>query len=647
MPCRFDLGDFCRSVIMGLGRRGGVAAAAFLTLGCEQTMAQDSAMPDAARLVVTRRPEFHLLLPNGGVSVARFGSDSVLLDDGRRLAAGMVLNFSYRKFMNRSPSPNRIVTLWTGERFPTSWDFQPGQIGMATLYGDFIAQPMFTGRRFSPVASIRQPVGTLDTCPTDVRLLPERSWHVPQNVRIAAPPAADTTTCKYWEVRRLRVVPPLKNGLVLLAGHWPTSRGLQSVSGGQSDLPNGGRLRFVFQDAAGNLRKIEVLGFGAKRHVTLPDGGVRKLDTALSRIQVRIEMRHGMTLSCGGRLAGKFPESPGKLVLIEAEGPFVPLQQAERDSWRGMEVREPLVRRLDDSIRNSAGRLPALLDSIRHPADHDRVVLTSGDELYGKVSEVARAVSILPEGDKSQVLRISRDQVSAVCFARQVRSRRRDVSGIFSLIDLVPDDSCSIGGIEERFWIRTAITGHTREELFTHHPALGMLNARWPMIRRITPLFEGTYLLLDPGPKHLGNAYRESFSQIKPDGTKLECDFKLENQQVERPVFLSADIAEMIPSAQGTLTVTPFLDEVRAGFLATQVFLNEGLAGTLNELISVRSSVADPERVRLRLPVGLLKAGKNKIEIRQSSARADSTSFDDCELRAVAIEIEHPVDPGE
>jgi hypothetical protein len=107
------------------------------------------------------------------------------------------------------------------------------------------------------------------------------------------------------------------------------------------------------------------------------------------------------------------------------------------------------------------------------------------------------------------------------------------------------------------------------------------------------------------------------------------------------PTCLSADIAELIPSGAGTLKATPFLDEARAGFLVTQVFLNEELAGTLNVLIGVRSPASDPERVRLRLPSHLLKAGENSIQIRQTAAKNDAKSFDDCELRAIAIEIEH------
>jgi len=98
----------------------------------------------------------------------------------------------------------------------------------------------------------------------------------------------------------------------------------------------------------------------------------------------------------------------------------------------------------------------------------------------------------------------------------------------------------------------------------------------------------------------------------------------------------------LIPSGPGTLQATPFLDEVRAGFLTTQVFLNGERVGTLNELISVRSPASAPERVRFQLPARLLKAGGNTIRLQQSSAKDDADSFDDCEIRALAIEVERP-----
>ena len=137
------------------------------------------------------------------------------------------------------------------------------------------------------------------------------------------------------------------------------------------------------------------------------------------------------------------------------------------------------------------------------------------------------------------------------------------------------------------------------------------------------------------------------FSQIEPDGTELSFTVSISKDQLPQKIFLSADIAELIPSGPGTLKATPFLNEVRAGFLATQILVNGEAVGTLNELITVRAPATDPQRVRIRLPATWLKAGQNSIRIRQTSARDETTSFDDCELRAIAIEIENPIEPEE
>ena len=435
--------------------------------------------------------------------------------------------------------------------------------------------------------------------------------------------------------------PPLRNGLVLLSGQWPIPEDWRSVPDPQQDLPNGGKLKFVFQDADGKRRTIEVQGFGKLRRTLRPDGRVKTSTVASSKLHIRIQIGRGLTLSCGDVLFVSLPESPGMLVSIEAEGPFARTQIEERESWRGLEVREPLVRRLDNSVQNSVPKMKALLNSVRRVAGQDRLILSSGDEIHGVVREVSTAVEIGEAEGGSGVRRISRDQVSAVCFTRPDSRRFRSVTGVYARIDLVPDDSCSLGGVEERFWIRTAMTAVVKEGLHTQHPLLGMTTVHWPMIRRITPLFAGSYQLLDPGPRHLGNGFRESFNRVEPDGTELSLSFELDKQQLAMPTFLSADIAELIPSGVGTLKATPFLDEVRNGFLATQVLVNGEVVGPLNRLINLRSSVADPERVRMPLPARLLKAGENLIQIRQTSAKDDPTSFDDCELRAIAIEIEH------
>jgi hypothetical protein len=390
-------------------------------------------------------------------------------------------------------------------------------------------------------------------------------------------------------------------------------------------------------------RRIEFSGRSRQRRIVHPDGREEIVTVETRRLHIQLRVNRELTLSSNGVVLVKLRNSIGQLVSIEVEGPLLLPIVDEPDELHALYVEEPLVRR---SVPNS-GRVVStrkvIEDSVRRVVGSDRFILNSGDEIYGVIDEVAGAVRFRARGNGRRRPIVDRRDVSAVCFGRPKISKRQLVAGKFALIDLVQDTTCTFGGVEQSFWIRSAIKQATNTGLVTRHPLLGEVIVRWDMIRRVTPLFEGSYQLIDAGPRHLGNGYRESFNRVEPDGTELSLKFQLKNEQLTMPTFLSADIAELIPSGAGTLKATPFLDEARAGFLVTQVFLNEELAGTLNVLIGVRSPASDPERVRLRLPSHLLKAGENSIQIRQTAAKNDAKSFDDCELRAIAIEIEHSI----
>lgn len=358
------------------------------------------------------------------------------------------------------------------------------------------------------------------------------------------------------------------------------------------------------------------------------------------RLLVTVRVDRQLTLSCNGIVVGQLPRLNRQLVRIEAEGHFQQSRDSKKPSNQTFSLDQPLVRRVITTTRQPTVSRGELLKSVRRVTDQDRVILNNGDELFGAVSTVGQTIRLTSRPEDPRRHRIDRSLVNAVCFGRPVPSPASPVDGTFSLIHLIPDASCTLTGIEESFWIRAAVTGVTDEGLQTAHPLLGSVTIRWPVLRRITPLFQGTYRLLDSGPYHLGNGYRKSFRRVEPDGTQLRFNVRFQSESLRRPVFLSADVAELIPSGPGTLQATPFVDEVRAGGLATQVFVNDQLIGTLNSLITTRSPSTNPERVRLRIPPGQLRPGSNSIEIRQTAARDNPDSFDDFETGAIAIEIE-------
>ena len=621
-------------------------------------------------------PELRVRKSAGTTSDARFLRGTAALTQNAPLTTGETLEFDARPYQLQSSLPVRIVALWTGEVLPASCSLSERQSGTssrfaAKLFGD--SKLSEVGLRVSGVETIRQPVGTRDDCPADFRVRPAGVWQEVEggngeggngengngengdgengdgeNGSVVVPDYVDVLTRKFWKRRAIQL-PGLGDAsaydgcLVVLSGQWPAGvPGVRSLSPGD-EIRSGGSLKFIFVDERGVRRRIEVSGRGGMRRIVFPVDRVKSATVGTQRLQIRLHMDRELTLSSNGVILAKVQRPIGKLVAIEVEGPLVPPIDDEPGRPHALFVHEPFVRRTNRESNHSSSIRKGIENSVRKTADSDRVLLNSGDEIYGLISEAAAGVSVLPRS-KGHRLLIDRKDIAAVCFRRPKPAARMPVTGEFARIDLVPDASCSLGGAEESFWIRSAIRQANDDGLVMQHPLLGDVTVRWEMIRRITPLFAGSYRLLDPGPRHLGNGYRESFSRIQPDGTELSFNFKVAAEELAQPAFLSADIAELIPSAPDTLKATPFLDEVRAGFLATQVFVNGELVGTMNKLISIRSPATDPERVRLRLPARLLKAGENKIEIRQTSTKDDATSFDDFEIRAIAIEVEHSVD---
>ena len=597
-----------------------------------------------------------LLLRNfdGSTSGVRFVSGTPGLTGDARLTEGESLEFQARPFPLRSSLPVRIVTLWTGEVIPASWKQPTGKKGAvsrfdAQLYSGHSFAESEHSRitlRISDVATIRQPVGTSDVCPADSQVRPEGVWQQVKNRGDEFPEYVSALIGTFWKRQAIQL--PMPNGeaadhrcVVVVSGRWPAGvPGVRKLSA-SDQIRSGGTLKFIFVDTQGLRRRIAVSGRGGKRMTVLSDGRRKFADVSTQRLQIQVLLDRGLTLSSNGVVLSKLKHSLGRLDSIEVEGPFVPPIADEPEGSHAFYIQNPLVRRPSADSIEAAKSGNGITEAVRKVIDIDRVILNSGDEIYGNLDDVSDLLRLRSSSKRSQRLLVDRKDVAAVSFARPKVSRWEPVVGDFARIDLVPDMSCSFGGIEEPFWIRSTILRATDEGLMVQHSLLGKITIRWDMIRRIAPLFAGAYQLLDPGPRHLGNGIRESFSRVEPDGTELSLSFALVEKQLAMPTFLSADIAELIPSGPDTLKVTPFVDDVRNGFLVTQVLLNDEVVGTLNQLIKVRSLAADPQRVRMSLPARLLKVGKNTIEVRQTSAKDDPASFDDCELRAIAVEIAH------
>jgi hypothetical protein len=88
----------------------------------------------------------------------------------------------------------------------------------------------------------------------------------------------------------------------------------------------------------------------------------------------------------------------------------------------------------------------------------------------------------------------------------------------------------------------------------------------------------------------------------------------------------------------GNLSFSPL---VKNGELRTHVLLNGKPFDDLNGHISTRNDT--PERIRLPIPAGLLRPGRNVLRFEQSGTKSDPTKLDNLGLLGIAIEFPAPL----
>ena len=160
----------------------------------------------------------------------------------------------------------------------------------------------------------------------------------------------------------------------------------------------------------------------------------------------------------------------------------------------------------------------------------------------------------------------------------------------------------------------------------------------WNSIRRIEPWFFGTRLTLDPAVHHLGNEVREGFHVPVPETKPLSGEFTWDSNTSKR-VFFSAAVTNLEPSHPETPPASPFLHDLREGFLRTELIINDKPVGDLNRQTKYRMASDRPQSIRLPIPTSILKNGSNEYRLKQHSSRSDPHDFDDFEIWQISIDV--------
>jgi hypothetical protein len=119
----------------------------------------------------------------------------------------------------------------------------------------------------------------------------------------------------------------------------------------------------------------------------------------------------------------------------------------------------------------------------------------------------------------------------------------------------------------------------------------------------------------------------------RADSDRLEVRFELD----EAPA-LGARLAFDVIDVEGEYEGARLAEELKAGHLLTEVYLNDQKIGTLNS--QIRAANLTVERIGLSVSPGVLKEGENVLRLSQTG-RSDAPKYRD-DLGVLGISLEWP-----
>lgn len=183
--------------------------------------------------------------------------------------------------------------------------------------------------------------------------------------------------------------------------------------------------------------------------------------------------------------------------------------------------------------------------------------------------------------------------------------------------------------------IEGALTAVDAASFTLSTPYAGTLSVPRDRLRKLEVLGRCRRQVIDPTPHHLGNLYVPDLDPPQPGGPTLEVALRL----AEVPPGasrLALDVVQVVGES-GNLD---FSDEVKQGFLRTNVLLNGKPIDYLNKHVRDRNDTA--ARIRLPIPAGLLRAGANTLRFEQTGMKADAEKLDNLGILTIAVEQDAP-----
>jgi len=263
------------------------------------------------------------------------------------------------------------------------------------------------------------------------------------------------------------------------------------------------------------------------------------------------------------------------------------------------------------------------VEPLRRPArdvSQDELWLLSGDQLFGRVLRADRK-TIDFEG-RSGRRSVPWGEVRGIGL-RHVPCPLRTSDGEHVRLQLHSGAGAAPDEVEG------VLRSVDRDQLRLLHAAgeVTILRDRW---RQLQGCFVGRRLEVDNGLHHLGREVRAALPLPQPEGLSFRRQFTLD--AVPDEVRLVVEVAHLKGPGDGRAVA----QALERGGLRTEVLLNGRLVDYLNRY--GERSAPEPRWITLTVPRGLLRAGENVLELRQTLDRPTG-QYEDCMICGIAIEM--------
>jgi hypothetical protein len=262
----------------------------------------------------------------------------------------------------------------------------------------------------------------------------------------------------------------------------------------------------------------------------------------------------------------------------------------------------------------------------------DDVRLVDGDQVFGRLKSAdADAVHLLVD---SRDVSLPWTEVGSLRFRRPLEPSRA-IEGLLVRLDWRSSPGNDARDLDQ---VEGALLSVTDAAFTLATPYAGDLTIPRDRIRRLKVLGNARRIVLDPSSHHLGNEVSKEPLMLDPpwpEGGVLERSFTLDKLPEGAEASLVLDVVQVVGEANG-----PFSDLVRKGEIRTHVTINDRKFDYLNRHITTRN--VTPDRIRLTIPAGLLRAGENKLRIEQDGSVDRPDELDDLGILTIAVEFSLP-----